>query len=78
MTTIDEQLELIERNLTNHPPVSEHVVSDFEAVRDAAKELGAVIIHFSPQSREQSLALTNLEQTVMWTIAAIARNQELS
>lgn len=75
MTTIDEQLTLIERNLTNHPPEDGYVSSDMQAVRDAAKEFGAVIVHFSPQSREQSLALTSLEQTVMWTIAAIARNQ---
>ncbi|MGP3782344.1 Acb2/Tad1 domain-containing protein [Paenibacillus sp. 1A_MP2] len=29
----------------------------------------------TPKSREQSLAMTNLEQAVFWANAAIARNE---
>ena len=29
----------------------------------------------APQSREQSLALTNVEQAIFWANAAIARNE---
>jgi hypothetical protein len=32
-------------------------------------------VEHTPESREQSLALTNLEQAVMWANAAIARRE---
>lgn len=65
----------IDHNLTNHAPKDDEVVARFESVRAAAKELGYVIDGLCPEGREKSLALTNLEQTVMWAVAAIARNQ---
>lgn len=71
----DAQIERLNHNLTNHPPVGSDVVENFEKIRFFAKELGATIIRLSPVSREQSLALTSLEQTVMWAVASIARNQ---
>jgi hypothetical protein len=71
----DEAVRRLEHNLTNHAPVNDHVVEKFETIRAGAKELGRDILSLTPQSREQSLALTNLEQTVMWAVAAIARNQ---
>lgn len=67
--------EQLEHNMTNHAPRDEYVVSLFELLRGYAKELGNAIIDMVPESREQSLALTNLEQTLMWAIAGIARNQ---
>jgi hypothetical protein len=38
--------------------------------------MGAWIEEFVPSGREQSLALTKLEEMSMWTKAGIARNQE--
>lgn len=70
MTTMD--FGTLEHNLTNHPP-SEAVAKQMEALRVTAKQLGREIIEACPQCRETSLALTNLEQTVMWTMAALAR-----
>ena len=46
----------------------------YEALRAKAKELAEMIIEFCPVSREQSISFTNLETTVMWANAAIARN----
>ena len=66
----------LEHNLTNHPPVDDSIVKRFEVIRDEAKVLGRQILNSCPESRERSLALTNLEQTVMWAVASIARNQE--
>lgn len=40
-----------------------------------AKELAYMICQNTPTSREQSLALTNLEQAIFWANAAIARNE---
>jgi hypothetical protein len=45
------------------------------SIRDKAKELATLILSATPQSREQSVALTNLQQAVMWANAAIAINE---
>ncbi len=47
----------------------------YEAIRAKAKELATLIVETSPASREQSLAITNLEQAIMWANAGIARNE---
>jgi len=44
-------------------------------LRDKAKELAAMVLTLCPASREQSLALTNLEQCSFGGNAAIARNE---
>lgn len=45
----------------------------YEALRAKAKELAEMITELCPASREQSVAFTQLETTVMWANAAIAR-----
>lgn len=49
-------------------------VEKMEMIRERAVELAAAITLLSPPSREQSLALTNLEQTVFWANAGISRS----
>lgn len=71
------EVELLHHNLTNHAPVSDLVIARFEEIRRLGISLGEGILVHSPPSRERSLALTNLEQAVMWAIASIARNQAL-
>lgn len=71
----EEQIKRLNHNLTNHPPVGIDVIENFQTIRFFAKELGATIIQLTPVSREQSIALTHLEETVMWAVASIARNQ---
>jgi hypothetical protein len=44
-------------------------------LREAAKALAQLIVTLTPQSREQSVALTNVQQAVMWANAAIAINE---
>lgn len=48
----------------------------YVALREKAKELAALIQKSTPDSREQSVALTNLQQAVMWANAAIAINEQ--
>lgn len=45
------------------------------ALREKAKELAYLIVESTPKSREQSVALTELETAVFWANAAIARNE---
>lgn len=47
----------------------------YQAIRLKAKELSLLIQRETPASREQSLALTNLQQAVMWANASIAINE---
>jgi hypothetical protein len=64
----------IENNFTYHPP-KEGQPEKYVAIREKAKELAYVIEEMTPQSREQSLAITHLENAVFWANAAIARNE---
>ena len=45
-------------------------------IRAAAKDLAMVICENTPPSREQSVALTELDHVVMMANAAIARNEQ--
>jgi hypothetical protein len=63
----------IENNFTYHAP-KEGQPEKYVAIREKAKELAYLIDSEVPKSREQSLALTNLEQVVFWANAGIARN----
>jgi ABC-type sugar transport system substrate-binding protein len=65
----------LERSLTLHPPVADWVPAVMEAIRADAKQLGHSIIDLCPAGREQSLALTHLEEVVMWAIKGIALDQ---
>lgn len=47
----------------------------YKALKDGALDLGLVVLRNAPPSRERSLALTKLEESVMWANAAIARNE---
>lgn len=66
--------QVIENNFSYHSP-KEGQPAKYEAIRAKAKELAYLIDEQTPKSREQSLALTNLEQAVFWANAAVARNE---
>lgn len=63
----------IENNFTYHAP-KEGQPQMYTDIREKAKELAYLIEQLVPESREQSLAITNLEQAVFWANAGIARN----
>lgn len=46
----------------------------YKDIRAKAKELAILVETHVPDSREKSLARTNLEQAVMWANAGIARS----
>jgi hypothetical protein len=47
----------------------------YEDLRSFARQLAERIVESTPESREQSLALTKLEEAIFWANAAIARNE---
>lgn len=71
----DTLYEQTEWNMTNHAPDSEKVVA-IEEVRNYFKQAAHTVIGLVPSSREQSLALTKLEEALMWAVAGIARQRE--
>jgi hypothetical protein len=64
----------IDNNFKYHSP-KEDQPDRYSTIRAHAKELAHIINDNTPASREQSLALTALEECVMWANAAIARNE---
>ena len=62
----------IDKRFDHHPPTGEKIGLHAKT-RVAFKEL-AHVVNMLPASREQSLALTALEEGLMWANAAIARN----
>lgn len=64
----------IENAFTYHPPKGDQP-ERYTKIRNAAKELAFLIDECVPDSREKSVAMTNLEQMVMWANAGISRNE---
>lgn len=64
----------IENNFKYHAPKDDQP-ERYQMIRSKAKELAIIINSCSPASREQSIAMTYLEEVVMWANAAIARNE---
>lgn len=62
----------IENNFTYHAPTDEDI-EKLKAIREAAKEFAFLIADSVPMGREQSLALTHLEEAVMFANAGIVR-----
>lgn len=70
----DRLLADIVNRFTHHPP-AENQLPRYQTLRDHGRVLAEAIAQYTPTSREQALALTHLEQAVMWANAAIARNE---
>lgn len=65
--------EQIEKNFKYHAP-KEGQPEKYVSIRDKAKQLAELVDELCPDSREKSLALTKIEEAVMWANAGIARN----
>lgn len=63
----------LERNFTHHPPSGPKIVLH-EKIRNDVKVIALYMADNIPESRELSLAITKLEEAVMWANAAVARN----
>lgn len=69
-----QQEPRIENNFTYHAPKDDQP-ERYQMLRAKAKELAYLIVGCTPPSREQSLALTDLESCIFNSNAAIARNE---
>ena len=57
---------------TYHPPVGDQV-NIYEQIRKEAGLFAESIRNQTPECREQSLAITKIEESVFWANASIAR-----
>jgi len=64
----------VEKIFTYHKPHGDQQFR-YESLRAKAKELAKRIEENCPESREKALALTNLQQAIMWANASIAINE---
>lgn len=75
VTPVPVANEEIETRFTYHAPFGTQP-ERFVQIRNAAKRLAYLLKDLTPGSREQSLSLTALEESVFWANAAIARREE--
>lgn len=66
-------VEDVWRSMTNVRP-SDAGIEQIENFREAAKELVQVLFDKIPPCRERSLAITHLEEVVMWGVKGICLN----
>jgi len=64
----------IENNFKYHAP-KDGQPKKYEEIRDGGLYLALMIDELCPGSREKALAMTKLEECVMWANASIARNE---
>jgi hypothetical protein len=61
----------VANTFTYHAPKADQPAR-YEAIREQARVLAELILSTTPECREQSLAMTHLQETVMFANAAIA------
>ena len=68
-----ERIDLISR-FTYHAPKGTQT-ERYKTIRASGLTLANEINELCPDSREKSLAVTKLEEVIMWANASIARNE---
>lgn len=64
----------LDSRFSYHPPFGDQQ-RRYEAIRAKQRELAELIVELTPMSREQSTALTKLDEVGFFSNAAIARNE---
>jgi len=67
-------IEDLNKRFTYHAP-KEGQPQKYENIRKNALALAELLNAMCPDSREKSLAITSLEEAVMWANASISRNE---
>lgn len=70
----DGQMERLNNSFTYHAP-KETQPERYVLLRNLAKELAIELLKNVPDGRERSLAITKLEECIMWANKGIACNE---
>lgn len=73
-TPKESMLMRLQNSFRYHPPKDDQA-ERYEAIRSAALTFASFLVQATPESREQSLAITALEEVVMRANQAIAVNE---
>ena len=65
----------LDNRFSYHPPRKPEVATEHERIRRLHRHLAGELAETLPESRELSLAVTKLEESMMWANAALARHQ---
>ena len=71
---LDQEHVDLDKRFTYHKPTGDQPIR-YSVLGQRARDLAEDMMFNAPRSRELSLALTKLEEAVMWVNAAIARNE---
>lgn len=72
--TKEDLVKRVNNDFVYHQPFGDQV-SRYAAIREYGRQMALQIIEDTPISREQSIALTHLENAIFYANAAIARNE---
>jgi len=67
-------LDDLKNRFNYHKPKDQATCDNHERIRNSCLSLACLIVENTPPTREQSLAITKLEEVMFWANAAIARN----
>lgn len=70
----DEMVKDLNHRFTYHAPKPDQP-DRYQLLRAMGRDVAITIIERVPPGREQSLALTKLEEAIFWANAGIARNE---
>ena len=68
------EVDDLTKRFTYHAP-KDGQPQKYEEIRAKALEFSLLVNELCPDSREKSLSITKLEESVMWANASIARNE---
>lgn len=71
---IETDIEELKKRFTYHPPLAGQR-EKYENLRESGRKMGTIILMLCPDSRERSLAITKVEEAIMWANSAIARRE---
>jgi len=69
-----EDQEKLDNTFTYHTPKADQI-ERYPLLRGQARQLAEIILSACPPSRERSIAITKLEESIFWANASIARNE---
>ena len=64
----------LQNRFMHHPPTSEDQAKTYEVMRGKCIDLARHVVNQTPECREQSLAITKIEEAMFWANAATARH----
>lgn len=67
---VENKIQELEKSLTNHSS-DEDKIKRIEELREFAKTYGKKLCELCPISRESSLSITKLEESLMWGVKSI-------